>query len=1196
MISKVFHLADLHIRKGNVDESRFDEYFNVFENCIDKIESSFIKESSIAVVCGDIFHHKLQISSNGIILFNFFISKLASLMPIFIIQGNHDLIQENADNNNDLIKAILTNTISNVYYINETGNFVYQNINFGMVSIKDILKKHASSGLTESLPPFPEPKPGYCNIALSHCTVKNSNLHNYTKSLDGIPLEWFKGYDIAMLGDIHLQSTKYNKTNNLYYGYPGSLVQQDFGESLFNHGFLEWNIDTISVCKHHVFNKVGRVNVKLDNEILMINAKNYIPFSEFLLLCDIPSNLVIRLYVKTDIDKHVLYIKSKLQELNISCTFDVKYSNFVTPVSTTTVSNANIDISELNSNKTIIEFFKKHTNNNIYERNADWRTLFTNYDSFLLDENLNVSEVISDKILQKNQKLRKHTDSLVTSHNDSKNVSVFTINEVQFDWILSFGKANKFVFDKGKIILVNAPNGYGKSAFLECIMIGLFGESIPSRYNKHTSLSIINKSKPFNCDTSNTAITFSLNDNMYRINRVFHELKDSKNKDIKRLFSKKVELYMNDELIKTGANTVNKWVVSNICSIQDFLLSSLITQNFDQDFFKFKPGDQMATLDTYLKMENINHLSNLLKDSKKEYSDLRNHILTYLNANLPTKYSEKTLEDIQDNISNIAYNKKELSVELNSYQTFDTNFLIDLEDDYVPTLSNIEVTQEDDKINLEINKSNIIFDEYVIYNLECISDPYKYIEQDSSTNFTSREFSIQELKTDIKVLLSDLTKSKELYDIMFDNIRHHLDKKPLINVSRLEYKEFIMKYNKYKNEYEHFIIPECLDTVKNLLDHDFERIEYDKHLLNESIDDLEKMVKDDIVIDIGDKFSFNHDCWACKKNFTKKQNVLNTIDYLLKQKQRNEYVLYIKNKEGIDTYHLLKSEKELWDSLSDKLDKLDDWNDKKKQLDTKLLGLNETNFIKQRLFIEAYNYQLSYNKLCILHEKKKDLVLDKQLYFNYRKKLQIKLDNIVLEERDAYVELSKLQIDNSNNRKFVNEQETHNILIETLTNRIELFEHFMNTLKVYKTWIYEEKLLPIIIDKTNTLLGIMFSQRLLKLQYRLIENHIYYSIIDEGNEINIEKLSGAQSFAVSMSFRLALSSIGISKVSCKQLFIDEGFCSYDENNLSQIPFIMKSIKSMYDSVLLVSHLEDIKNCADKTIQITRHKGISNLYN
>ena len=111
MFTQIFHLADIHIRKGNYLDSRYTEYLDVINNTILSFEKLHKKDESICVLCGDIFHHKLQISSHGIVLFYKLVYSIADMMPIVIIQGNHDLIQENNDENNDLIKALLDNKL-----------------------------------------------------------------------------------------------------------------------------------------------------------------------------------------------------------------------------------------------------------------------------------------------------------------------------------------------------------------------------------------------------------------------------------------------------------------------------------------------------------------------------------------------------------------------------------------------------------------------------------------------------------------------------------------------------------------------------------------------------------------------------------------------------------------------------------------------------------------------------------------------------------------------------------------------------------------------------------------------------------------------------------------------------------------------------------------------------------------------------
>jgi DNA repair exonuclease SbcCD ATPase subunit len=163
-----------------------------------------------------------------------------------------------------------------------------------------------------------------------------------------------------------------------------------------------------------------------------------------------------------------------------------------------------------------------------------------------------------------------------------------------------------------------------------------------------------------------------------------------------------------------------------------------------------------------------------------------------------------------------------------------------------------------------------------------------------------------------------------------------------------------------------------------------------------------------------------------------------------------------------------------------------------------------------------------------------------------------------------------------------------------LTDKVELFGHFVDTFKKYKSWIYNDKLLPAIVNQTNHILHNIFQNRVLKLNFEFVDNNVLFTVLDELNEINMEKLSGAQSFAVSLSFRLALSSIGINKFRCNQLFIDEGFCSFDQKNLLNVPTLIKNLKNLFQEIILVTHLEDIKSCADCVVNITRKHGISQI--
>jgi hypothetical protein len=45
-------------------------------------------------------------------------------------------------------------------------------------------------------------------------------------------------------------------------GYPGSLIQQDHGEQLWDHGFLAWDLERKTVTPYHVPCPEGYLTIK----------------------------------------------------------------------------------------------------------------------------------------------------------------------------------------------------------------------------------------------------------------------------------------------------------------------------------------------------------------------------------------------------------------------------------------------------------------------------------------------------------------------------------------------------------------------------------------------------------------------------------------------------------------------------------------------------------------------------------------------------------------------------------------------------------------------------------------------------------------------------------------------------------------------------------------------------------------------
>ena len=73
-----------------------------------------------------------------------------------------------------------------------------------------------------------------------HGTVDQTVLNTGTVlENEHVKKDSFEGFDITMLGDIHKhQFLNEEKT----IAYSGSLIQQNFGETLGQHGMIKWNV------------------------------------------------------------------------------------------------------------------------------------------------------------------------------------------------------------------------------------------------------------------------------------------------------------------------------------------------------------------------------------------------------------------------------------------------------------------------------------------------------------------------------------------------------------------------------------------------------------------------------------------------------------------------------------------------------------------------------------------------------------------------------------------------------------------------------------------------------------------------------------------------------------------------------------------------------------------------------------------
>ena len=85
--------------------------------------------------------------------------------------------------------------------------------------------------------------------------------------------------------------------------------------------------------------------------------------------------------------------------------------------------------------------------------------------------------------------------------------------------------------------------------------------------------------------------------------------------------------------------------------------------------------------------------------------------------------------------------------------------------------------------------------------------------------------------------------------------------------------------------------------------------------------------------------------------------------------------------------------------------------------------------------------------------------------------------------------------------------------------------------------------------------------------------------------------SGFERFIIGLAVRMTLCQISLT-AKPNFLIIDEGWSCLDSENLGNIGTIMNYIKTQYEHIIIISHLEELKNQSDYVINIEKKNGHS----
>ena len=590
-VDRIYHLSDIHIR--NV--KRHKEYRSVFEKVYKEIDKN--KENSVIYLGGDIVHAKLDMSPELIDLTSEFFTELANLCPLLVLPGNHDCNLNNKHRLDALSPIIRALDNPNIHYIKDSGVYQVGDVGFSVMSVFEEADSYVKASEYDSK----------TKIALYHGSVFGSQTDfGFILPNSDIDKDIFDGFDMVLLGDIHKRQYLNDEKT---IAYPGSLIQQNFGED-FGKGFLVWDVDK----RDSKF-----INVPNDYGYYTINVVNgHIPS-----LDDLPKYPRLRVkFEKTstaDIKKLIAVIKQKAKVKELAVIRTDK-------------------LSQIGQNSTLSKINLGNIRDTIYQNK-----LIVDY----LEQKFNV---LDDDTLRRVCKINEELNLKLPNVEVGRNIS-WKPKKFEFDNMFSYGENNVVDFSNmiGSMGLF-ASNASGKSSLLDALTYCIFDKCART----FKAVNIMNTDKT----------TFKCKFN-FEIDGVDYFIERRAKKNRKGQVKVDVDFWSEvggevKNLNGEQRRETNKSISSYIGSYEDFILTAMSLQNNNTGFIDKSQAEKKDTLAQFL---DIGLFDELWKLSNEESNEVSSVI-----RDLEKQDFSSSLVDLNKELKGLKEEHKDKNKELRGYK------------------------------------------------------------------------------------------------------------------------------------------------------------------------------------------------------------------------------------------------------------------------------------------------------------------------------------------------------------------------------------------------------------------------------------------------------------------------------------------------------------------------------------------------
>ena len=451
-------------------------------------------------------------------------------------------------------------------------------------------------------------------------------------------------------------------------------------------------------------------------------------------------------------------------------------------------------------------------------------------------------------------------------------------------------------------------------------------------------------------------------------------------------------------------------------------------------------------------------------------------------------------------------------------------------------------------------KSKSLVDIIICLEDEAVDIAEQMIDIDEHLSLSDLRTEQQDLKTNLNLtneLLKDIQKTIEDEKTQLDEYKHRIEVFNILNIEDL--------YNELSS-----------------LESDKKDIESEINTLQVKIDnELDKMNK-------LTELEYDPDCSYCMNN------------------------IFVKD--AIATKKLLQEHQEMMKDLNERLSNFEEVIKTKSNIKTDYYEYKD--ILKKSADLEIKSYQNTAHKAHIEQniEQNKTLIkenddkikkyyyLEKSIKFNEKlqndidaredeiKQLRLEKSKVDKEALDLY---GKMKVEESNIKTYKDNIKRLN----KLRIKSESYKYYIGAIK--RDGIpYDliSKIVPALESEINNILNQIVDFSIV-IDLDESKNINMYIVYDEENYWSLELASGMEQFIASIAIRVALTNIS-HLPRPNFLIVDEGWGSLDAENLNSVSMLLDYLKTQFEFILIISHVDQIKEVADTIIELKKEDDFS----